>query len=238
MSGANRRVPTIRQFAILFARDLRQEMHTFDMLSSMGVYALLVLVIFGVSIMRGRSGFDTLSISSGLTWAMIVFTSLLGLSRSFVGENADGGLEGVLITPIDRSVIFLAKAASNTVFLLIVESLACPLFYFFFLNSTLPPAQLWLVPLPLLAGSIGIAGVGTILATITSNAHGKDILLAILFVPVVFPLLYAVVSATSAVLTGPDDLAVVFLPSMAVAVGYDVIMVSLSWLLYDFVVSA
>jgi heme exporter protein B len=121
--------------------------------------------------------------------------------------------------------------------LLVVEIIALPLFYFFFLPGETPASSLPLVIWPLLIGSVGIAGVGTLLATITASAHGKDVLLAILFVPVIYPLLHAVVSATTVAITGSEDLMAIYAPALALAGGYDVIMLSLSWLLYDFVIS-
>ncbi len=87
-------------------------------------------------------------------------------------------------------------------------------------------------------GTIGITGIGTLLATITINTRGKDVLLALLFVPLIFPLLYACVAATTLAITGGTDLMGVYTPALTLAIGYDVIMILVSWLLYDFVVSA
>jgi len=233
----HRKPSSLKQFATLLRRDIRQEMNTRDMLSSMGVYALLVLIIFGATLTQNSAQFDLLKISGGLIWALIVFTSLLGLNRSFSGETADAALDGILLIPMDRSVIYLAKAASNLLFLFAVEVVVVPLFYFFFLVGSPLPGETPLIVLPLLAGSIGIAAVGTLLATITVNASGRDVLLAILFIPLVFPLLYAVVSSTAAVIVGSESFMLAFLPGMALAAVYDVIMVSVSWLLYDYVIS-
>jgi heme exporter protein B len=236
MSLPMRRQSPWRQFAVLFARDIRQEMASRDMLSSMGLYSLLVLVVFGAAFAQGLANPDMLAVSGGLVWVTLTFTSLLGLNRSFAAEREDAGLEGLLLAPLDRPVVFLAKAASNLTFLLAVEAVSCPVYYFLFLSGTTPTPSLPLAALPILVGSAGIAGVGTLLATITGSARGRDVLLAILFVPVAYPLLYAVASATSAAVTG-GDIAGVFVPSLALAVAYDVIMVSVSWLLYDFVIS-
>ncbi|MCL2632478.1 MAG: heme exporter protein CcmB [Coriobacteriia bacterium] len=232
-----KRPSTASQFVTLFARDIRQEMRTREMLSSMGFYALLVLLVLGVALAQADSSFQITSISGGLLWVMIVFTSLLGLNRSFTSEREDGGLEGVLLVPLDRSIIFLAKMAANLVFLLVVEMIACPLFFFFFMSQNAASASIALVVMPLLIGSIGIAAVGTLLATITSGARGRDVLLAMLFIPVIFPLLYAVVSATSVTIANTEALSSAFISSLAMAAGYDVIMLSVSWLLYDFVIT-
>ncbi|MDR1422843.1 MAG: heme exporter protein CcmB, partial [Coriobacteriales bacterium] len=127
---------TFTTYRILLARDLRQEFHTKEMLSSMGIYAVLVLVIFGAALAQVARDLDLLKMSGGLIWALIVFTSLLGLNRSFTHEKEDGALEGLLLIPLDRSVIFLAKATSNLLFLLIVEVITLPLFAFFFLGGS------------------------------------------------------------------------------------------------------
>jgi heme exporter protein B len=232
-----RRPSTFTQYRTLLVKDLKREFHTRDMLTAMGVYALLVLVVFGAALTQTARGFDILQMSGGLIWALIVFTSLLGLNRSFAHEKEEAALEGVLLAPLDRSVIFLAKASSNLLFLVAVEIIALPLFFFFFLTgSELAPTS-WLALGPLLAGSVGIAGVGTLLATITMNTRGKDVLLAVLFIPLIFPLLYACVSATTAAILGTGAVSDTWLPALALAIGYDVVMVLASWLLYDFTVS-
>ncbi|MDD6739616.1 MAG: heme exporter protein CcmB [Coriobacteriaceae bacterium] len=235
---AARRAPgAFEQYRTLLAKDLRREFRTREMLVSMGVYALLVIVVFGVALGFARPADAFLQISGGLLWSLIAFTSLLGLNRSFAAEQDNGCIEGLLLAPLDRGVVFLAKASSNLLFLLLVELIAVPLYWLFFGSLATPAASAPLMALPLLLGSVGIAGIGTLLATITACTRGKDVMLALLFVPVVFPLLYACVSATTGCIAGGELLADSFTTSVALAAGYDVVMVALSWVLYDFVVS-
>jgi heme exporter protein B len=233
-----RRPSGFEQYRILLAKDLRQEFRTREMLTSMGIYALLVLVVFGAALAQTARGFDILPMSGGLIWALILFTSLLGLNRSFSPEREEGALEGILLVPLDRSVIFLAKASSNLLFLMAVELITLPLFHFFFLTGAEIAPSSWMALGPLAAGTVGIVGVGTLLATITMHTRGKDVLLAVLFIPLTFPLLYACASATTVAVIGSDMLMETWLSSVALAAGYDVIMLLASWLLYDFVVSA
>ena len=212
---------TFAQYRTLLAKDLRREFRTKEMLTAMGIYALLVLVVYGAALSQTSNQFDILQMAAGLLWALVVFTSLLGLNRSFAHEQENACLEGILLVPLDRSVVFLAKATSNLIFLVVVEIVVLPLFYFFFLTTT-QPADTWpLIWLPLLVGTVGIAGIGTLLATITVNSRGKDVLLAVLFIP----------------LAG-GDVEGVFGNSLLLAGGYDVVMVLLSWVLYDYVISA
>ena len=229
---------TFSQYKTLLWKDVRQEFRTFDSLSSMGIYAVLVLMVFGAVLGQNASGVEVQNIASGLFWTLIVFTSLMGLNRTFATERQNGALEGVLLCPIDHSVIFLAKATSNFLLLLIVEIIAIPIFWFLFLTTVSLSECAALAVVPLLLGSVGIAGVGTLLSTISSHTRGRDVMLAVLLVPLLFPLLYACAACTSALFVGSVGWDEIFLTSVALSAGYDVIMLLLSWVLYDFVVSA
>jgi heme exporter protein B len=226
------------QYRALLAKDLRIEMRTRDMIVSMGIYAVLVLTVYGATLSQTGDALDILNVASGLLWAMIVFTSLLGLNRSFSHEKADGCLEGVLLAPVSRSALFFAKATSNFLFMIAVEIIAVPLFFLFFLASAQITANAWLIVFPLLLGTVGMAGVGTFMATITMDTRGKDVLLAILMIPVIFPLLYACVSATSVALLDVVGQTATYLRSLLLAGGYDVIMLAAAWGLYEFVVGS
>ena len=233
-----KRPSTFQQYKTLLMKDIRQEFHTKEMLTSMGIYAFLVLVVFGAALAQIGNSFDILQMSGGLFWTLIVFTSLLGLNRSFSHEKEHGCLEGILLVPLDRSVVFLAKATSNLLFLMVVEIIALPLFYFFFLTTTTPADSFWMIVPPLFAGTVGIAGIGTLLSTITINTRGKDVMLAVLFIPLIYPLLFACVSATTVAIVGSEVFVDIYYPALLLAAGYDLVMLLLSWVLYDFVISA
>ena len=227
-----------RQYRALLLKDLRQEVRTREMLTSMVVYALLVLTVYGATLAQVGDGLQVVSFAGGLLWALIVFTSLLGLNRSFSHETESGCLEAILLAPIDRAVVFLAKATSNLIFLLVVELLCVPLFFLFFLSGAeLAVTTPW-IALPLLVGTVGVAGVGTLLSTMTIDTRGRDVLLAILFIPVAFPLLYACVSATTVAFLGVEGTFGTFWTSCAVAVAYDAVMIAAAWGLYEFAVDA
>ena len=233
-----RRVSGFSQFKALLLKDLRQEIRTREMLTSMVVYALLVLTIYGAALAQVGDKVQVVSFAGGLLWALIIFTSLLGLNRSFSHETESGCLEGILLAPVDRAVIFLAKATSNLIFLVAVEILVVPLFFLFFLSGADLAETTPMILLPLAVGTVGVAGVGTLLSTMTIDTRGRDVLLAILFIPVVFPLLYACVSATTVAFLGVAGTFGAYWTSCAVAAAYDVIMIAAAWGLYEFAVDA
>ena len=228
-----------RQFRAMLRKDIVMELRTKEMLMSMGLYSLLTMVVYFVALSQAGAGFDPRDIAAGLLWLAFIFTSMLGLNRSLVHEKDQGCLEALLLSPVDRPVIFFAKVVGNLTFLLVVEALTIPVFAFLFLQGeAVDPGALLLVPLVLIAGSIGIAGVGTLLATMSVNTSGKDFVLAMLFIPLVYPLLLGAVTATSAAIMGGGDALSTFWIGMAWVVGYDVIMLLASYGLYEFIVGA
>ncbi len=228
-----------RQFKAILRKDIVMELRTKEMVTSMGIYALLTMVIYQVALSQAGTAFDPRDIAAGLLWLAFVFTSMLGLNRSLVHEKDQGCLEALLLSPVDRPIIFFAKAAGNVVFLLIVQALTIPVFAFLFLQrADQYGGDLWMIPLALAGGAIGIAGVGTLLATMSVNTKGKDFVLAVLFVPLMYPLLLAAVSATSAAVLGGDGYVQQFWSSMALVAAYDAIMLVAAFALYEFVIGA
>ena len=183
------------------------ELRTKEMLTSMGLYALLTLVVYYVALSQAGAGFDVRDIAGGLLWLAFVFTSMLGLNRSLVHEKDQGCLEALLLSPVDRPVIFFGKAIGNLHLLAHRRGAHRPDLLFMFLPGVRGRGRTWgCIALALLVGSIGIAGVGTLLATMSVNTTGKDFVLAVLFIPIMFPLLLAVVAATSAILIRESEL--------------------------------
>jgi len=239
VSTSLRKLSSFQQFKAILRKDIVMELRTKEMITSMGLYALLVLIIYYVALSQAGQDFDVSKIAAGLLTLAIVFTSMLGLNRSLVHEKDQGCLEALLLSPIDRPVIFFGKAVGNLIFLLLVEVFVVPLFYFIFMSGL--PVQSgpwWMLALALFVGSIGIAGVGTFLATMSVNTKGKDFILAIMFIPLMFPLLLVVVAALSVVIMGTVGFEQTYWMMLGAAAGYDVIMIGVAFGLYEFMIGA
>jgi heme exporter protein B len=228
-----------RQFRAILRKDIVMELRTFEMLTSMGLYTLLTMVVYFVAFASATNAAKTIqSFAGGLLWVAFVFTSMLGLNRSLVHEKDQGCMEALLLAPVDRPVIFFAKAVGNLMFLLIVEAISVPVFYFLFMQGVGFGGPFWMLPTSLVAASIGVAGVGTLLATMSVNTKGKDVLLAVMFIPVMYPLLLGAVSAASAAIAGGPGAASEFWGAMGFIGGFDVIMLLAAYGLYEFIVGA
>ena len=181
-------------------KDVVSELRTRETVVSMFLFVVLAMIVFHYAFTvsgGGRLSFYT----GGMLWVVFVFGALLGLNRSFAHEKDEGCLDGLLLCPVDRVTIFLAKMTANLLFLGVIQVVAVPVFALFFASGRIVshlPAFLALVVL----ADLGIAALGTLLATITMNTRYRDLLLPIVFLPLVIPLLIADASGTSAVLSG------------------------------------
>ena len=227
-----------QQFKAILKKDIVMELRTKEMITSMGIYALLTMVVYQVALSQADDAFDPRQIASGLLWLAFIFTSMLGLNRSLVHEKDQGCLEALLLSPVDRPVIYFAKTIGNLVFLGIVEVLTIPVFAFLFLQGGSYAGDWWMLPIVLVGGSLGIAGVGTLLATMSVNTKGKDFVLSVLMIPLMYPLLLAAVSATTIAVTGGADGLGSFWMAMALVGAYDGIMLVASFGLYEFIIGA
>jgi len=236
------KISSWRQYKALLRKDIAQELRTKEMVTSMGLYGMLVLVIYYIATSQTGADFNITPIAAGLLLLMIVFTSMLGLNRSLIHEHDQGQLEALLLAPIDRPVIFMAKATTNLLFLLIVQIVVVPFFYVVFVSSDLlvrlgeiTPGPWWMIAIALLVGSIGIAGIGTLLATISVNTKGRDFILAVLFIPVMYPLLLVLVTALNAVIGGAPGFEAVFWQNVAAATVFNAVVIAVAFALYDFI---
>ena len=177
------------QFKAILRKDLIRELRTREMIVSMILFVLLAMVIFHYAF-TVKEGADLTYFTGGMLWVTFIFAMLLGLNRSFAQEKDERCLDGLLLCPVDRVTIFLAKTAGNLVFLLIIQAVAVPVFTLFFIERSYVGDLLPFLVVLLLA-DVGICALGTLLATISMNTRSRDLLLPILFLPLIVPVLIA-----------------------------------------------
>ena len=162
--------PSRTAFAAILGKDLRAELRTLQSLPAMALFAVTTFVIF-------RFGLDRTSLSgslaAGVLWATLLFAAVLGINRLFVAEREEGGFDAIRLAPIDRTVLFAAKAAALLVYLLALELIVVPVFALFFLDS----AAAWppLVAVLVLA-DLGLAATGTLISSMAVHSRARDLL--------------------------------------------------------------
>lgn len=209
-------------------KDIVSELRTKDIVISVLVFAFLVLVVFNFAF-EPTSGLVE-AVAPGILWVTFSFAGVLNLSRSVGAEKDRGSLDGLMLTPVDRGVIYFGKAVASLLFLLLVEIIVLPIFFILF---NLPFQGFPVLVLIAALGAIGFVTVGTLFSTVAVNTRAREIMLPVLFFPVVSPVIISAVEATSVALKG-ESLAglATWLPIM---VSFDVIFLVISSLTFEYV---
>jgi heme exporter protein B len=215
-----------RQVAAIVWKDLRCELRTKQTWSSMGLFALLVLVVFNFAFDLRVD--NIAAVAPGALWIAFVFASVLGLGRTVAAERGQGSMDRLLLCPVDRKAIYSAKLLGNVLFIGAVEAVAVPVFAIVY---NVPVLVGGIVPVVAL-GTLGVAAVGTLFATVAANTRAREVLLPVLIFPLLVPIVIAAVRATTALIapvTGDP-------PWLGLIAAFDVIFLSISAMAFEQVV--
>ena len=186
----------LRPIGVLLWKDILLELRSRELVISLLVFGIVVVVVFNFAL--NATPQLVTAVTPGILWVAFAFSGVLAMNRAFVREKEEGGLDGLLLSPISRDSIFLGKAAASFIFMLMVEAVLLPVFAGL-LNFS--PASFSLV-LTIVLATLGFAVVGTLFSAITVQTRSREILLPVLFFPVILPVLVGAVEATKQSLGG------------------------------------
>jgi heme exporter protein B len=213
----------------ILRKDLRLELRTKESVPAMTLFTLTVYVLFHFGLDR-----DSLDgeLASGVLWVTLLLAAVIGVSRLFAAEREQGGIDGLLLAPVDRTSLFLAKAAALFLFLVAVEVVAVPAFGLLLLGPGLGGALPELLAV-LVLGDLGIAAVGALVAALAAETRARELIAPLLLLPLLVPVLIACAQATEPLLRqtqGPEDLG----RWLGLLTLYDVVFVLLSVAVFDY----
>jgi len=177
-------------------KDILLELRSREMVTSILVFALLSIVVFNFAFEPGAERIGM--VAPGVLWVAFSFAGVLGLARSFTLEREESCLEGLLLCPADREVIYWGKVLSNFIFMLIVEVVILPIFAVFLDQPLFVPRLLLIMFL----ATLGFAAVGTLFSAMSANTRAREVMLPLLFFPIVIPVLIAAVKSSGFILEG------------------------------------
>lgn len=169
----------------LLWKELKGELRTKEVLSSMLVFSLLVVATFGFALDLDRA--ETGKVLPGVIWVTLTFAGILALNRSFTAELQNDCIYGLMLTPASRSTIYFAKLMMNLLLMAVVEVITVPLF-FVMLNYPAPPHLILLV-FVLALGTYCFMAVGTFLSALAAGTQVSEMLLPLLMLPMIMPVL-------------------------------------------------
>jgi len=171
-----------------------------------------------------------LLVAPGILWVTFAFAGVLSLNRSFIVEKEEHCLEGLMACPISREVIYVGKMLGSLLFMLFIEAIVLPIFALLFNLAVLSPQLITVTFLT----TLGFVAVGTLFSALAVNTRAREMVLPILFLPIVAPIIISAVNATGLALSGEPWSS---LSSwLAIIVAFDIIFLVVSFLVFTFII--
>jgi heme exporter protein B len=219
----------MRRAWIVVWKDVLSERRSKESLNALVFFSILLLFVFQFALGPERARVE--AALPGLLWLGFILAGLLAFGRTFLVERENDCWEGLVLSPGDKSAIYLGKLAGNVLLMAVVEAVLLVLFTVFFgLDFTGVLPALCLV---LALGTLGLAAVGTLFGAITAQLRARELLFPVLLLPAVVPILLGAVSATQSVILGqPLAEAAAWLKLLAAA---DLVYLVVGVLTFEFV---
>ena len=196
-------------------------------------FTLLVSVVSSFAFrFPGISPEQLRAVFTGALWIIFLFSGTILLSHSWQMERENSAHWGVWLATGAGTQLFFAKLVVGVVALTALGVLAAGTLAVFF-SYGLSGAFGGLCAL-LAICSLGFVAIGTLLSALAASVREREVILPLLFYPLLLIMLAQAVTLTTGVLEGRPlrlDFPFVFL------VAFDVISVAVSYLLFQYVIT-
>ncbi len=219
----------MRAVGALLRKDLRLELRAPESVPAMVLFSLGAFVLFHFALHRDDVSGD---LASGVLWVTLLFAAVLGIGRLFVAEREEGGFDGFLLAPVDRTAMFVAKALLLGGFLAAVEVLVVAAFAILLLGPS-PWDALPGLALVLALADVGLAVIGTLVGALAVRTRARDLLVPLLAIPLALPLVIAG-SRACAPLLAADGAGALEARWLLVLGLYDLVFGLLAYAIFDF----
>ena len=218
-----------RAAAAILRKDLRIELRTRQSVPAMALFSVTAFVLFHFGLDRDRLDGE---LASGVLWVTLLLATVLGVNRLFALEREQGSLDGLLLAPIDRTAVFVAKGAALYLYLVLLEVVAIPAYAILLLGPS-PIDQLPALLAVLVLANLGLATVGALVAALAAEARAPDLLIPLLLLPLLTPVLIAAARATEPLFAVDPEAGDLF-KWVAVLGLYDLVFMLLAIAVFDF----
>ena len=220
---------TLAVVRALLRKELLLELRTLESVPGMSLFAVTTFVIFHFALNRNTVDGD---LGAGILWVTLLFAAILGVNRLFVADADQGGFDGFLLAPVDRSAMLVAKVLTLLTYLVVLELVAVPAFALLLLGPPLSHALPDLLGV-LALGDLGVAAIGTLVAALAVRTRARDLLGPLLGLPLLVPIVIGGARATSPLLalTHPTAPPARWLLMLGL---YDLVFGLIAYALFDF----
>jgi heme exporter protein B len=193
--GRRRTTPTLQVIRALLRKELLVELRTLESVPGMSLFAVTTFVVFHFALNRNSIDGD---LAAGVLWVTLLFAAMLGLNRLFVADADQGGFDGFLLAPVERSAMLIAKLLTLLTYLVVLEIVAVPAFLLLLAPSSDHAVGSLIGVLAL--GDIGVAAIGTLVAALAVRTRARDLLGPLLALPLLVPIVIGGARASSPLL--------------------------------------
>lgn len=218
----------LAQMAMIIRKDLKVEARSKQTLGLVLVLGILIIVVLGLGLgtQNNVPGFN----ATAVLWVAYLFSGVLCFEKTMAIERDESVLAGLMMAPLDRGLIYLAKLLGNLILMLAVALVVTPagILFFGFDLSAAPLSFAIVISL----GIIGFAAVGTLFAAVVSSTRLQGGLLAMMVFPIALPL---VVASTQLMVRTFRDGQAPGANGVGVLVAFDAIFIVVSWVVFEYV---
>ena len=231
-SDEPRLVPMRVAVSALLRKELGLELRAPQAVPAMALFSVTTLVVFHFALQRGQVAGD---LAAGVLLVTLLFAAMLGISRQFVSDHEEGGLDGFLLAPTDRTALLVAKAIGLFAFIAAVEVVAVPAFALLLLAPSPSIGTYGGLVLLLLLADAGVAVVGTLVGAIAVQTRTRDLIVPLIALPLLMPVVIGAAKGATPLLlqAGSGGLEVRWLLVLGL---YDLVFGLLAYALFDYLI--
>ena len=235
----------IGKTATLARKDLRVEMRARETLPPMLAFAFTVTVLLSFTLPgtleleapRTLPAVGTVALAdvlAGFMWVTVLFAGLIGFARTFESERDEDAIESLLLLPVDRSGLWLAKAVANLAFIGAVELFLVPAFSVLFGFRIIGDLHILIAVILLI--DIGFVAMGTLFSALAAQTRSRELMLPILALPALVPVFLGAVELSSDLFLGRGLSADGAGGWLAIVAVYDAIAIAVSVMAFEYAI--
>jgi len=183
---------------ILLRKELLLERKVPQVVPAMALFTVTTFVVFHFALQRRAVDGD---LAAGVLVVTLLFAAMLGVNRLFVADREEGGFDGFLLAPVDRTALLVAKAMTFLAFLLLLEVVMVPAFALLLLGPGLTLEVLAKLAAVLLLADLGIAVIGTLVGALAIQTRARDLIGPLVALPLLVPVVIGTARAVAPVLS-------------------------------------
>ncbi len=182
----------------LLRKELLLERKVPQLVPGMALFTVTTFVVFHFALQRRAVDGD---LAAGVLVVTLLFAAMLGVNRLWVADREEGGFDGFLLAPVDRTALLVAKALTFLAFLLLLQVVMVPAFALLLLGPALTGGVILKLAAVLLLADLGIAIIGTLVGALAIQTRARDLIGPLVALPLLVPVVIGTARAIAPVLS-------------------------------------